>query len=90
MKPSNQQETGFEWIVPENAGDIRHLSVDGNYVGSIARNSENPSAQHQWSWRVTIPDSVDRNTPLAGQAADEQAARKAAEEAYLRARRENL
>jgi hypothetical protein len=70
MKPSNERHAGFEWIVPEDAGDICHLSVGGDYVGSIARNTENPSAQHQWSWRVTIPDSVDRNTPLAGQAAD--------------------
>jgi hypothetical protein len=89
MKPSNERHAGFEWIVPEDAGDICHLSVGGDYVGSIARNTENPSAQHQWNWRVTIPDSVDRNTPLAGQAADEHAARKAAEKAYLRAKHEN-
>ncbi|MBY5368154.1 hypothetical protein HFO91_17535 [Rhizobium leguminosarum] len=86
MSPDDENAGKFEWIVPQDAGDIRHLSIDGNYVGSIARNTENPSARHQWSWRVTIGDSIDRNMPLAGQADDEQAAKKAAEEAYSRAR----
>lgn len=90
MSPHDEKAAAFEWIVPDDGSDVRHLSVDGNYVGSIARNTENPSAQNQWSWRVTIPDSVDRDTPLARQADDEQAARKAAEDAYARARRENM
>ncbi|MBY5704488.1 hypothetical protein HFO38_17465 [Rhizobium leguminosarum] len=33
---------------------------------------------------MTIADSINRNMPLAGQADDEQAAKKAAEEAYSR------
>jgi len=82
------KETLFEWIVPENAGAVCHLSVDGNYVGSIARDVGNPSARLQWSWRVSMPDSVDRKTPLAGQAMDELSAKKAAEEAYSRAMQE--
>jgi hypothetical protein len=76
--------------VPEDAGDVRHLSVDGNYVGSIAPAIVNLATQHQWSWRATIPDGVDRKTPLAGRAADEQAAKKAAEEAYSCAKRESV
>jgi hypothetical protein len=30
------KEVQFEWIAPQGAGDVRQLSVDGNYVGSIA------------------------------------------------------
>lgn len=90
MNLDNQNAAVFVWIVPEGAEDIRHLSVDGDYVGSIAKNTENPSAKHRWSWRVNIPDSVDRNTPLAGHADDGLAAKKAAEEAYSRARRESV
>jgi hypothetical protein len=35
-----------------------------------------------------MPDSVDRKTPLAGQAMDEHSAKKAAEEAYSRTMQE--
>jgi hypothetical protein len=82
------KETLFEWIVPESTGAVCHLCVDGNYVGSIARDVGNPSARLQWSWRVSMPDSVDRKTPLAGRAMDEHSAKKAAEEAYSRATQE--
>ncbi len=69
--------------------DIRRLSAGGDYVGSIAKTTGNPSAKHQWSWRLATPDSVERSPPLAGHADDELAVRKAAEEAYSRARRES-
>jgi hypothetical protein len=48
------KEAAFEWVVPEDASDVRHLSIDGNYVGPIAPDIVNPAAQHKWSWRVTI------------------------------------
>jgi hypothetical protein len=88
MNVDDENAPVFVWIVPEGAEDIGHLSVDGDYVGSIAKNIENPSARHEWSWRVIIPDGVDRNTQLAGHADGELTAKKAAEEAYSRARRE--
>jgi hypothetical protein len=78
----------FKWIEPNGVGDLHHLSVDGNYVGSIAPDTKNPSSRHPWSWRVTIPDSVDRKTPLAGHAMDEQSAKTAAEQAFSRAMQE--
>jgi hypothetical protein len=89
MNVDDENAAVFVWIVPEGAEDTRHLSVDGDYVGSIAKSIDNPSAKHQWSWRIIIPDSLDRSTPLAGYADDELAAKKAAEEAYSGARRES-
>jgi hypothetical protein len=90
MTDHDEKEAAFEWITPADAADLRHLSVDGNYVGSIAGGTGNPSAPLQWRWLVTIPDSVDRKTPLTGQATDEQTAKKAAEEAFTCAKRESV
>jgi hypothetical protein len=87
MNLDDENAPVFVWIVPEGVEDVRHLSAGGDYVGSIARSTGNPSAKHQWCWRLAIPDSVERSTPLAGHADDELAAKKAAEEAYSRAKR---
>jgi hypothetical protein len=63
MTDHDEKEAAFEWIIPADGGDVCHLSVDGNYVGSIALDTGNPSAPHPWGCLVTIPDSVIAGRP---------------------------
>jgi hypothetical protein len=50
MTDHDEKQAAFEWVVPEGASEVRHLSVGGNYVGSIAPDIVNPAARHQWIW----------------------------------------
>ncbi len=81
------QDANFA-LVPSGEPNIFHLTVEGQYIGTIAGSSESLSMAKPWGWRLLIADGTLGDLPLAGRSHNIDEALADARHAYERHRDE--
>ncbi|MBB3655661.1 hypothetical protein FHX15_000860 [Rhizobium sp. BK650] len=73
-------------LVPSGEPNVFHLTVDSNYIGTIASDSDSLSTSKPWGWRLQIGDGTLGDVPLAGRSHNIDEALTEAKHAYERHR----